>query len=174
MADLLTMRSVFLVLMGLGVTATICRGDEQHSHADTQIEEEAAQTTCPVMEGNKIDPNIYTDYKGKRVFFCCQMCKATFSKNPEKYLAGLPQFAGANGNHEGHEHDDHAYEFSLISLAKPTGIATLSLVGLSVCLGLLRRVRRLKPRRMLKLHKIIGFCALGSGLVHATIILLTH
>lgn len=73
-----------------------------------------------------------------------------------------------------HEHDDQAYEFSLIALAKPTGIVTLSLVGLTVCLGLLRRVRRLKPRRMLKLHKIIGFCALGSGLVHAAIILLTH
>ncbi len=73
-----------------------------------------------------------------------------------------------------HEHGDHAREFSWISLAKPTGIVTLSLVGLTVCSGMLRRVRRLKPRRMLTLHKIIGFCTLGSGLVHATIILLTH
>ena len=29
------------------------------------------QKICPVMAG-PIDKNIYTDYKGKRVYFCCQ------------------------------------------------------------------------------------------------------
>ena len=81
--------------------------------------------------------------------------------------------AGTTGMYED-KHDDHAHEFSLISLAKPTGILTLSLVALTVCLGLLRRIRRLKPRLLLKLHKIAGVCALGSGAIHATIVLLTH
>ncbi len=169
------MRSVLLALMVLGVTTAVCQGAEQHAHADVQIEEEeVAQTTCPVLKGVKIDANIYTDYKGKRVFFCCQMCKATFGQNPEKYLTALPQFAGADVSHGEHEHGDPADEFPWISLAKPTGILTLSLVGLTVCFGMLRRIRRLKPRRMLTLHKIIGFCAMGSGLIHATIILFTH
>ena len=80
----------------------------------------------------------------------------------------------ADTNHEEHEYGDLAHEFSLMSLAKPTGILTLSLVGLTVCSGLLRRVRRLKPRLLLKLHKIAGICALSSGAIHATIVLLTH
>lgn len=44
------------------------------------------QTTCPVMTGNPINKKFYADYKGKRVYFCCDMCPATFKKDPEKYL----------------------------------------------------------------------------------------
>ena len=51
------------------------------------------QTMCPVMEGNKIDKNVFVEYKGKQVYFCCAQCKAAFEKEPEKYLAKLPQFA---------------------------------------------------------------------------------
>jgi YHS domain-containing protein len=51
------------------------------------------QTMCPVMEGNKIDKNVFVEYQGKKVYFCCAQCKAAFEKEPEKYLAKLPQFA---------------------------------------------------------------------------------
>jgi len=50
------------------------------------------QTTCPVMEGNKIDKNVFVEYKGKKVYFCCAACKEVFEKDPEKYVAKLPQF----------------------------------------------------------------------------------
>ncbi len=50
------------------------------------------QTLCPVT-GDKIDPNVFVEYKGKKVYFCCSMCVAQFNKNPEKYVAKLPQFA---------------------------------------------------------------------------------
>jgi YHS domain-containing protein len=50
------------------------------------------QTICPVM-GDAINKNIYTEYKGKKVYFCTPMCKAEFEKNPEKYIGKLPQFA---------------------------------------------------------------------------------
>ena len=53
--------------------------------AGTQI----AQTQCPVL-GEPIDPNVYLDYQGRRVYFCCPMCKDTFLKDPAKYLATLP------------------------------------------------------------------------------------
>lgn len=46
------------------------------------------QTTCPVT-GNPINKAVYTDYKGKMVYFCCPDCIAVFSKNPEKYLKVL-------------------------------------------------------------------------------------
>jgi YHS domain-containing protein len=51
------------------------------------------QTMCPIMDGNKIDKNVFVEYKGKKVYFCCSSCKATFEKDPEKYIAKLPQFA---------------------------------------------------------------------------------
>jgi len=48
----------------------------------------APQTTCPVM-GGKINKQLYVDYKGQRVYFCCMACPAEFKKNPEKYLQKL-------------------------------------------------------------------------------------
>jgi YHS domain-containing protein len=50
------------------------------------------QTTCPVM-GGPIDKSIFVEYQGKKVYFCCKGCVAEFQKEPEKYLAKLPQFA---------------------------------------------------------------------------------
>jgi YHS domain-containing protein len=51
------------------------------------------QTLCPVG-GGKIDPKVFTEYKGKRVYFCCEGCIEPFKKNPEKYVKKLPQFGG--------------------------------------------------------------------------------
>ena len=52
---------------------------------------EIPQKTCPGMEG-AINEDIYVEYKGKKVYFCCQGCAEAFKKDPEKYLAKLPQF----------------------------------------------------------------------------------
>jgi len=49
------------------------------------------QKTCPVM-GGAINKDIFTEYKGKKVYFCCAGCKEKFEKEPEKYLDKLPQF----------------------------------------------------------------------------------
>ena len=43
------------------------------------------QTNCPVM-GGKIDKDVYLDYQGQRVYFCCPSCKETFLKDPDKYF----------------------------------------------------------------------------------------
>ena len=48
------------------------------------------QTTCPVMKG-PIDKNIYEDYEGKRVYFCCEGCKTTFKAAPEKVMKTLDE-----------------------------------------------------------------------------------
>lgn len=50
------------------------------------------QTTCPVM-GGAINKALFTEYKGKKVYFCCPGCKPEFEKDPEKYIAKLPQFS---------------------------------------------------------------------------------
>ena len=36
--------------------------------------------------GNEVDPDIYVDYQGRRIGFCCAGCDEQFLKDPEKYL----------------------------------------------------------------------------------------
>lgn len=48
--------------------------------------EPGKQTTCPVM-GGPIDEKVFTDHQGRRIFFCCPGCVATFKADPPKYLA---------------------------------------------------------------------------------------
>ena len=43
------------------------------------------QTLCPVLGGN-VNKQVYADYQGKRVYFCCSGCDAEFKKDPEKYM----------------------------------------------------------------------------------------
>jgi len=49
------------------------------------------QTICPVMD-NPINKDVFVEYKGNKVYFCCPDCKAKFNADPEKYIAKLPQF----------------------------------------------------------------------------------
>jgi len=46
------------------------------------------QTFCPI-EGGKVNKNLYTDYQGRRIYFCCPDCPGAFKKNPEKYVKKL-------------------------------------------------------------------------------------
>ena len=43
------------------------------------------QVACPVQHG-KINTDLYVDYKGQRIYFCCKECIPIFKKNPEAYL----------------------------------------------------------------------------------------
>lgn len=49
-----------------------------------------SQTTCPVLGGN-INKDVYADYQGKRIYFCCKGCDKEFEKDPEKYLKKLKE-----------------------------------------------------------------------------------
>lgn len=65
------------------------------------------QTICPVT-GEPIDKKVFTDYKGKRIFFCCADCIKEFKKDPEKYMKKLYEDgatpAVAPGKKMGHKH----------------------------------------------------------------------
>ncbi len=65
---------------------------EDAKEAATEAVKSIEQTTCPVMDGNPINKNVFVEYKGKKVYFCCPDCKAKFEADPEKYIAKLPQF----------------------------------------------------------------------------------
>jgi len=46
------------------------------------------QTLCPVT-GEKISKDVFTDYEGKRVYFCCQACVEKFKADPAGYIKKL-------------------------------------------------------------------------------------
>ncbi|MHC4722379.1 MAG: YHS domain-containing protein, partial [Planctomycetota bacterium] len=55
------------------------------------LTEGSDQTICPVM-GGAINKEVFTEYKGKKVYFCCPGCEPKFEADPEKYITQLPQF----------------------------------------------------------------------------------
>lgn len=44
------------------------------------------QTTCPVMKGKKINPKLYVDADGYRIYVCCGSCKKAVKADPKKYI----------------------------------------------------------------------------------------
>jgi YHS domain-containing protein len=52
------------------------------------------------MEVDEKTATIISVYKGKTYYFCAPGCKASFDKDPEKYLSGGSDPAG-------HAHHDH-------------------------------------------------------------------
>ncbi|HUW19678.1 MAG TPA: YHS domain-containing protein [Sedimentisphaerales bacterium] len=86
--------AVFVVLLGLMIFGGCKKKSEPAPPAETAKQAATAvveQTTCPVM-GGAINKDLFTEYKGKKVYFCCPACKGEFEKNPEKYVDKLPQF----------------------------------------------------------------------------------
>jgi len=44
---------------------------------------------CP-LDGGKVNPNgKLSEYKGKKIAFCCDECKTDFDKSPEKYMKNI-------------------------------------------------------------------------------------
>lgn len=60
------------------------------AHADTPLPKDA-NTTCPVMIKEDVDPEMTVEYKGKTVYVCCAKCKRKFNENPEKYMKRLTE-----------------------------------------------------------------------------------
>jgi len=52
------------------------------------------------MEVDEKTANWTSEYKGKMYYFCAPGCKASFDKDPEKYLSD-------GKHHAGHEHHEH-------------------------------------------------------------------
>ena len=45
---------------------------------------ESRQKTCPVM-GGTINPKLYVEYEGRRIYACCEGCLRPMRKDPAKY-----------------------------------------------------------------------------------------
>jgi Cu(I)/Ag(I) efflux system membrane fusion protein len=73
------------------------------SHRDMPMAPQP-QTHCPVM-GGEINKELFTDYNGMRIYFCCPGCEDEFLKDPQTYLDKIK----ANGETPEmlEEHHDH-------------------------------------------------------------------
>lgn len=74
-------KKVFLVL-GLVLTLSLL--------IFSGVSQAKDQTTCPVI-GGQINKNIYADYQGNRVYFCCPPCIKEFKKDPDKYVKKMKE-----------------------------------------------------------------------------------
>lgn len=52
---------------------------------EEETSEPRQQTHCPIM-GGTINKDVFIDYNGMRIYFCCPGCEKTFMEDPEKYL----------------------------------------------------------------------------------------
>lgn len=86
------MRSLWILglVVAVAFAAAGCDSEKQEVQKTqgTQLapaQKSTAQTTCPVM-GGKINKEVYVDYEGKRVYFCCPGCETKFMEDPETYI----------------------------------------------------------------------------------------
>lgn len=47
------------------------------------------QTNCPVMTKNPVNPELYVDVNGKRIYVCCAGCIAKIKADPDTYIKQL-------------------------------------------------------------------------------------
>ena len=77
------------MLTAAGLLAAGCQKDEPGAAAPAATAE-IRQKTCPVM-GGTIDPKVFTDHEGRRIYFCCAACVAKFKTEPAKYIAKVDE-----------------------------------------------------------------------------------
>lgn len=62
-----------------------------YSSAGGEAADQVPQTTCPIT-GFPIDAEVFADYQGKRVYFCCPgMCEKEFMEDPDRYIRELEE-----------------------------------------------------------------------------------
>ncbi|HED66682.1 MAG TPA: hypothetical protein ENJ09_14140 [Planctomycetes bacterium] len=120
---------ILLLSIVLCAWAASTASAQEHDHGDAgaghappvteSVPEEAplplTNTMCPVLTDEEVEPEIFTDYEGRRVYLCCQKCLKKFRAEPSAYLGNLPplrvstdeaQERGDHAHPEAEEHDD--------------------------------------------------------------------
>jgi len=65
--------------------------------APTPAQDGGLNTMCPVMPDEPASDEYVVDYNGRRIAFCCNMCRRDFAKEPQAYLAALESVEPAEG-----------------------------------------------------------------------------
>jgi len=164
--------AVVLLASAAGVLAAEegAHNDGLQAAVDASGQTQMTNVICPVMTDMKARPDIFTDYQGKRVYFCCPSCKAAFERDPERYLPLLPQFGGVVAE-TATESGNRRAAVTLPELIKPFGLATFSCLVLTVAAALLRRKN---PKLLFKWHKRLGIVTLVLAVIHLILVLTAY
>ena len=68
---------------------------------------ENIQATCPVSGEELEDSAIFTDFEGRRIFFCCNKCEKSFKADPQKYLKKMDVATDKKAEPMKEEHQGH-------------------------------------------------------------------
>jgi YHS domain-containing protein len=86
----------FILVLGIMVTGLMiisCAEEEKSLQEAEETATEEVQSQAPkpqttdAFSGNPINKNIYADYHGKRIYFCCANSKRQFENDPQRYIA---------------------------------------------------------------------------------------
>ena len=58
-----------------------------HSMETTGTLPEGANQMCPVMPDQKVDPAIFVEHMGKRIYLCCEKCRNRVLEDPAAWYA---------------------------------------------------------------------------------------
>ena len=81
----------------MAIHKSMLSADTSHKHGFSHLKVHRGkgplkpQTFCPVM-GGPIDTTAYMDYKGMRIYFCCEGCKYNFKLTPNLYIKTLKRY----------------------------------------------------------------------------------
>jgi YHS domain-containing protein len=53
--------------------------------------EQVQPQVVDAISGKPINKNVYTDYRGVRIYFCCEESRRRFQNNPQKYIESLKE-----------------------------------------------------------------------------------
>jgi YHS domain-containing protein len=82
------------LLVIVATMVMLCAGcashDHSHHHPTTALAAgDTVNAMCAVNPHDAVSPQYFSIYQGKKVGFCCPDCKASFDKDPAKYMANL-------------------------------------------------------------------------------------
>ena len=80
------MRFVWAILISLGAgLAAPSLAHEDHGTEPVPV----TNAYCPVTTDEPVDPSIFVEHEGTRVYFCCQRCRKQFLENPDEYTVNV-------------------------------------------------------------------------------------
>jgi len=110
----MTQRNIQSILLGLVLIPTLLGGAGARGASappaappapigtqQSQAGNEPANSMCPVMTDEAIDPAVFAEYEGRKVYFCCRRCLRQFERDPQAYVVNLAAFS---------QPDDHAHD----------------------------------------------------------------
>ncbi|MBF0244099.1 MAG: hypothetical protein HQL31_02340 [Planctomycetes bacterium] len=88
---------LFVLITGaalLLLPARLMAEDAHMSHGKTEKEKSESvagtQKLCPIM-GGKVNPKVFVEHRGQKVYFCCPGCSGKFLEDPEAHFEKMAE-----------------------------------------------------------------------------------